>query len=66
METLEELRATIAEAKEHLEQYNAIANRLAAIGITIELDTVSIPHGVVGVGKVNATELHASFNLELG
>ena len=62
---LDEIKALVAQAKAALEDYNRIANELAKAGVTIEIDTINLSHGVVGIGKVDHKEVRASFALEL-
>lgn len=62
---LAEIKALVVEAKAAIKAYNELAEKLAEVGVTIELDTRHSPHGVVGVGRVDAKLIDASFMLEL-
>lgn len=63
--TLDAIKELVGGARQHLEAYNEIADKLAAAGVTIELDTRNSAHGVVGIGRVDAKQIDASFTLEL-
>lgn len=63
--TLDAIKELVAGARQHLEAYNEIADKLAAAGVTIEVDTHSSPHGVVGIGRVDARQVSANFTIEL-
>ncbi len=62
---LEEIKALVAEARELIEKFNVVSNKLAEAGVTVEIETSHQAHGVVGIGRVDARQFHAGFELEL-
>jgi hypothetical protein len=46
---LEEIKAIVAEARQHINSYNELARKLADVGVTIEIDINYYSHGKVSM-----------------